>query len=385
MAVVGNEVGKRRVGGERPQHVDRSPTASSIPESNACTSAGRRAVHELQLVPRLCGDRADPVDEAFLAAGDEDGQQRAGLRVRARRSRVAGRTTRDTRAPTSGSWRLRATDSPKLSTSLSIESNAFPVVVPCTSSNERRTVFTVSSRSLTAPRSCADAPASMNPGSAARKSAMAASVRDRAAAIGADEECPSETYHVVATDSFWSERDSSSSDRNGDTRVPYCSCARNAENRSLRPAAANDDQSQERHEEDEEELRPEAQLLEHSRVVGSPLAALELQPNFRGIPGNQTAESHRVVERLELLDRHEDGPGLRALRRAHHAPPLEEVHEPAGPGEAHPELALQHARRAEAAADHELHRLGQQVVVVVGVAARPARRPAGVSSATPST
>ena len=67
---------------------------------------------------------------------------------------------------------------------------------------------------------------------------MAASVRDRAASIGTEEECPLETYHVVATDSFWRERDSSSSDRNGDTRVPYCSCARSAENRSLRPAAA---------------------------------------------------------------------------------------------------------------------------------------------------
>jgi len=59
-----------------------------------------------------------------------------------------------------------------------------------------------------------------------------------ASLIGTTEECPLETYHVVTTDSFCSERDSSSRERSGDTRVPYCSCARNAENRSLSPAAA---------------------------------------------------------------------------------------------------------------------------------------------------
>src|ERR1700677_1457781 len=50
---------------------------------------------------------------------------------------------------------------------------------------------------------------------------------------------------------------------------------------------------------------------------------------------------------LELLDGHEDGPRLRPLRRADDPPLLEQVHEPAGPGEAHPQLALQHRRRPE--------------------------------------
>ena len=68
------------------------------------------------------------------------------------------------------------------------------------------------------------------------------------------------------------------------------------------------------------------------------------------------------------------------------APPLEQVHEPPGPGEADPQLALQHARGAEPAAHHELHGLVEQLVAVVGRRRRrPLPPPAGSSPAMPST
>ena len=69
------------------------------------------------------------------------------------------------------------------------------------------------------------------------------------------------------------------------------------------------------------------------------------------------------------------------------APALQQVHEPPGPGEADPQLALQHGGGAEPAAHHQLHRLAEQVVaVVVGRRRTDCRRPpAGSSPAMPST
>src|SRR5256885_11604982 len=48
-------------------------------------------------------------------------------------------------------------------------------------------------------------------------------------------------------------------------------------------------------------------------------------------------------------------------------------HEAPGPGEAHPQLALQHGRGSQAAADDQLHGLAEELVtVVVGRAATEA-------------
>ena len=77
--------------------------------------------------------------------------------------------------------------------------------------------------------------------------------------------------------------------------------------------------------------------------------------------------------------RHQHRPGLRPLGGPDDPPPLEEVHQPPGPGEADPKLALQHGGRAQLRADHQLHRLGQQLVVVV-----LGRRPPAGPSSTPS-
>jgi hypothetical protein len=49
---------------------------------------------------------------------------------------------------------------------------------------------------------------------------------------------------------------------------------------------------------------------------------------------------------VQLLGCHQDGAGLRTFGRADHTAPLEKVHEPAGPSEADPELALEHRGRA---------------------------------------
>src|SRR5437016_1787756 len=68
---------------------------------------------------------------------------------------------------------------------------------------------------------------------------------------------------------------------------------------------------------------------------------------------------------FELFGGHEDVAGLRTRGRADDAALLEEVHEPAGPGEADPQLALQHGRGAQLRPHDELHRLVQQVVIVV--------------------
>ena len=69
--------------------------------------------------------------------------------------------------------------------------------------------------------------------------------------------------------------------------------------------------------------------------------------------------------RSELLDRHQHGAGLGALARPDHAALLEQVHQPPGPGEADLELALEHRGRAELAADHEVHGLAEQRLVLV--------------------
>src|SRR5207302_5559040 len=58
-----------------------------------------------------------------------------------------------------------------------------------------------------------------------------------------------------------------------------------------------------------------------------------------------------------------------SLRHPHDAPLLQEVHEPPGPGEADLELALQHRRRAELGADDQLHRLAEQLLVLVALRA----------------
>ena len=68
-----------------------------------------------------------------------------------------------------------------------------------------------------------------------------------------------------------------------------------------------------------------------------------------------------------------------------HAPLLEQVHDPAGPGEAHPQLALQHRGGAELGAHDQVHRGEQQVVIVVGPAAAGAAGTAAGVTLTPST
>src|SRR5882724_10934160 len=67
---------------------------------------------------------------------------------------------------------------------------------------------------------------------------------------------------------------------------------------------------------------------------------------------------------LPLLEGHEDVPRLRSLRHSHDPPLLQEVHQPPGPREADLQLALQHRRRAELRADHQLHRLAEQLLVL---------------------
>ena len=52
------------------------------------------------------------------------------------------------------------------------------------------------------------------------------------------------------------------------------------------------------------------------------------------------------LQLVQLFGCHQDGTWLGALGRADHAAPFEKVHEPAGPSEADPELALEHGRRA---------------------------------------
>ena len=88
----------------------------------------------------------------------------------------------------------------------------------------------------------------------------------------------------------------------------------------------------------------------------------------RRVRSGQTAYS-RSWSSSNSSTRHQHGPRLRTFRRPDDAPPLEQVHEPAGAGEADPQLALQHRRRAEPARDDELHRLVEQLVALVVVGA----------------
>jgi hypothetical protein len=64
---------------------------------------------------------------------------------------------------------------------------------------------------------------------------------------------------------------------------------------------------------------------------------------------------------------HQHVAGLGALRRPDDAAALHEVHQPAGLGEAHAQLALEHRRRAELRRDHQLDGLAQHVEVVADV------------------
>ena len=87
-----------------------------------------------------------------------------------------------------------------------------------------------------------------------------------------------------------------------------------------------------------------------------------------------------MLQQLELFDRHHHGPRLRAFARPDDAALLEQVHQPPGARKADLQLALQHRGRAELAAHHELHRLTQQRLVLVLVAAGRAEQPAAVAT-----
>ena len=109
------------------------------------------------------------------------------------------------------------------------------------------------------------------------------------------------------------------------------------------------------------------------------------EPGYRR--GHETTVAVRLLQQLELLDGHQHRAGLRALAGADDAALLEQVHDPTGAGEADLQLALQHRRRPELAAHHQLHRLAHERLVLVVVAARLTRSmllpPA--SSSSPST
>src|SRR5207248_1971831 len=75
---------------------------------------------------------------------------------------------------------------------------------------------------------------------------------------------------------------------------------------------------------------------------------------------------------LELLGSHEDVARLGARRRTDDPALFEQIHQTPGTREPDAQLALQHRRRAELRAHDELHRLAQQVVVIV-LATGPAR------------
>src|SRR5215218_5487399 len=75
-----------------------------------------------------------------------------------------------------------------------------------------------------------------------------------------------------------------------------------------------------------------------------------------------------AAELLQLLHGHQHVAGLGALRGADHAPLLELVHDPPGPGEPDLHLGLEHRGGAEPAAEHDLPRLRQyRADVAVGV------------------
>src|SRR4029079_15209997 len=76
-----------------------------------------------------------------------------------------------------------------------------------------------------------------------------------------------------------------------------------------------------------------------------------------------------VLQQLVLLDGHQHRACLGTLARADDAGLLEQVHDSTGAGEPDLQFALQHRRRAELVAHHQLHRLTQQRLVLVVVAA----------------
>src|SRR5690606_25452476 len=89
-------------------------------------------------------------------------------------------------------------------------------------------------------------------------------------------------------------------------------------------------------------------------------------PDVRGPAASERRSSAGpVAELLQLLDRHQHRPGLRALGRPHDPPLLEQIHQPSRPGEADPQLPLQHRGRPELAAHDQQHGMDKQLVLVV--------------------
>ena len=74
-----------------------------------------------------------------------------------------------------------------------------------------------------------------------------------------------------------------------------------------------------------------------------------------------------AITAVDLVGLDQHVAGLRALARADDSPALEDVHQPAGLGEADPELALQHRGRPELRRHDQLDRLDHQVEVVADV------------------
>src|SRR4051794_13654214 len=77
---------------------------------------------------------------------------------------------------------------------------------------------------------------------------------------------------------------------------------------------------------------------------------------------------------VEVVGLDEYVAGLRPFARADDPAALEDVHQPAGLGEADPELALEHGRGPELRGHDELHRLDHQVEVVADVVVELATR-----------
>src|SRR5678815_4712300 len=77
----------------------------------------------------------------------------------------------------------------------------------------------------------------------------------------------------------------------------------------------------------------------------------------------------RVLQQLVLLDGHQHGARLGTLAGPDDTGLLEQIHDSTGAGEPDLQLALQHRRRAELVAHDQLHRLTQQRLVLVVVAA----------------
>ena len=78
----------------------------------------------------------------------------------------------------------------------------------------------------------------------------------------------------------------------------------------------------------------------HGRHVGRLLQRSEVERRHHRLAADPGCST--VVQTIELVDGHQYLPRLGALARADHSPALEQVHQPPGTGEAHPELPLQH-------------------------------------------